>query len=65
VVAAASVVTGPAELMMAEGVGVGVTSVRPVPEEMHIAPLGYECAGLHAYVVAPASVPTDTAVVGA
>jgi len=44
---AASVVTA-AELMMAEGVGVGATSVKPVPEEMHIAPLGYECAGLHA-----------------
>ena len=42
VVAAASVVTGPAELIPAEGVGFGVTSVRPVPEEIHMAPLGYE-----------------------
>jgi len=44
--------------------GVGVTNVRPVPEEIHVAPLGYECAGLHSYVVATASVPTDP-VVGA
>jgi len=27
---------------------VGVTSVRPVPEEIQTAPLGYECAGLQA-----------------
>jgi len=64
VVAAASVVTGPAELIPTEGVGVGVTSVKPVSDDTHIAPLGYECAGLHAYVVAAASVPTDP-VVGA
>jgi len=31
-----------------DDVAVGVTSVRPVPEEIHTAPLGYECAGLHA-----------------
>ena len=36
---AASVVAG-AEPIMPEGVGVGVTNVRPVPDEIHIAPLG-------------------------
>ena len=39
VVLAASVVTA-AELIMPEGVGVDVTNVRPVPEEIHMAPLG-------------------------
>jgi len=31
-----------AEGTVVTGEGVGVTSVRPVPEEMHTAPSGYE-----------------------
>ena len=68
VAATSEVAIAGAEVMVeAEGVSVGVTSVNPVPEEIQTTPPGYECAGLHAYVVAAPSVPTviDPAAVGA